>query len=516
MVVHAPYCASQYQQQVPNFTITYAYDSPKHSTFCRLDAIEFLLSNHEVHIQLKNLLAKYPFDFEISLTSAIHQRITREKFILSLNTLNSIASNLASISLSQESWPSLLKGLIDDMIEKFASFSQELLLPLKTEIMPTEATLKLQEQIKELESELEEHKRYISKTLGLLKFEYSTVSGLEYLIEIKNGISIPTNWTKVNATQKCGRFRTPEIIRILPQMQWLNERLAMEAKAAWLQYLKDQTPKLKILLRMIKSWASLDCIVAMTTVAQRSGFCRPSFNTDGKFEVKEARNIVVEEAITSTPGCQIVANDVNLQAGHALVLTGPNMGGKSSYLRQVAMLAIMAQMGSYVPAVSANMPIFDSLFVRMGAKDELEKGKSTLYVELEEASLILNTATSRSLVLLDELGRGTATHDGTAIARSVLGHLVNKIKCSVLFVTHFRSLTSLDQNIRAGHMGYGIQDQDHDNDVLFLYKLVEESSCNSFGINVAKMAKLNERILQRAKEIADLHEIFHTVSNESL
>ena len=372
---------------------------------CRLDAIEFLLSNNETCILLKNLLSKYPFDFEMSLTSAIHQRIPRQKFILCLNTLNSIATALATISLSQRNFPSVLKNLIDDLIENFASVSKELLIPLKSEIVETEETELLQCQIKELENELENHKEYICKTLGLLKFEYSTVSGLEYLIEIRNGVAtVPSSWTKVNGTQRFGRYRTPEILRILPQLQWLNERLNMEAKKAWLQYLRHQMPKLKLLLRLIKSWASLDCIVAMTSVAQRSGFCRPSFNTKGKFEVKNSRNIVVEEAITSTPGCHLVANDVNLQAGHALVLTGPNMGGKSCYVRQVGILAIMAQMGSYVPADWADMPIFDGLYVRMGAKDELVKGKSTLYVELEEASLILNEATEKSLVLLDELG----------------------------------------------------------------------------------------------------------------
>ena len=479
---------------------------------CRLDAIEYLLSNNETCILLKNLLSKYPFDFEMSLTSAIHQRIPRQKFILCLNTLNSIAAGLASISLSQHSWPSVLKNLIDDLIENFASVSKELLIPLlKSDIVETEATEKLQQQIKELENELENHKQYICKTLGVLKFEYSTVSGLEYLIEIRNGVvTAPSSWTKVNGTQRFGRYRTPEIIKILPQLQWLNERLDIEAKKAWLQYLQDQIPKLKLLLRLIKSWASLDCIVAMTSVAQRSGFCRPSFNADGKFEVKDSRNIVVEEAITSTPGCHLVANDVNLQAGDALVLTGPNMGGKSCYVRQVGILAIMAQMGSYVPADSANMPIFDGLYVRMGAKDELAKGKSTLYVELEEASLILNTATEKSLVLLDELGRGTATHDGTAIAKSVLGYLVYNVKCTTLFVTHFRCLTSvLGSNVRAGTMGY-IHDND---DILFLYKIGQGGASNSFGINVGKMANLPQQILQRAKEMADLYEI---LQNESL
>ena len=165
------------------------------------------------------------------------------------------------------------------------------------------------------------------------------------------------------------------IIKTLPQLQWLNEQLGMEAKKAWLQYLKNQGPKLKHLLRLMKSWASLDCLLAMTSTAQRSGFCRPTFNTDQKFKVLESRNLIIEEALTTKPGCQFVANDIDLQSGQALVLTGPNMGGKSCYLRQVGMLAILAQMGSFVPAQEANVPIFDALFVRMGAKDELEQGK---------------------------------------------------------------------------------------------------------------------------------------------
>ena len=204
------------------------------------------------------------------------------------------------------------------------------------------------------------------------------------------------------------------------------------------------------------------------------------------------------------PGLQFVSNDINLEHGQALILTGPNMGGKSCYLRQVGQIAILAQIGSFVPASKASLPLFDAIFVRMGARDDLEHGKSTLFVEMEETSLMLNQATKHSLVLLDELGRGTSTHDGTAIAKATVQHLIHRIKCMTLFVTHFKVLTRIFPD-KVGYMGY----LKEDTDVLFLYQLTPGSSKNSFGINVAKMAGLDEEIVEHAKKISELYQAVH-------
>ena len=304
--------------------------------------------------------------------------------------------------------PKFLQNILDQIIINFSIIPSELLQPLQNDIVSNEVTNGLNSEIQTLFEELEKHKKEICKTLGLLTFEYTTVSGLDYLIEVKLGISVPSTWNKINATQKVGRYRTPFIQECMPKIQFLKEKLEIEAKKSWTAYLTNITSRLRSLLNVSKNWATLDVLVSLALISQREGFVRPKFDSsDGdELQVLDSRNLVIENSLVDQPGCQYVSNDINLKSGQVLVLTGPNMGGKSCYLRQVAITVILAQMGSFVPASQAILPIFDAIYLRMGARDELFHGKSTLFVELEETSLILNNATSKSLVLLDELGRG--------------------------------------------------------------------------------------------------------------
>ena len=316
------------------------------------------------------------------------------------------------------------------------------------------------------------------------------------MIEVQKSTNVPSTWSRVNATQKVHRYRTPYILDQLPKIQYMRENLDKEAKKAWIEYLKNSITDLRSLLNITKCWATLDVLVSLALISQKEGFCRPKFSSN-EFKVLNSRNLVIEEALSTQPGCQYVANDIDLNQGQVLVLTGPNMGGKSSYLRQVATTAILAQIGSFVPASEATLPIFDAIYMRMGARDEMFHGKSTLFVELEETSTILNNATKKSLVLLDELGRGTSTHDGTAIAQSVVKYLRSKIQCWTLFVTHFKSIFG---DINA-HMGYL-----SDEEVLFLYKLQSGQCSNSFGVNVGKLADIPKDILDKSENIAECFE----------
>lgn len=200
-------------------------------------------------------------------------------------------------------------------------------------ILETEAVSKIREEISDLEKQLDEHKSEICKILGLLTFNYSTVSGLEYLVEVKNVTSVPPTWSKVSGTLKVSRYRTQKIDELLPKLEWAREKLTSEAKKGWIDYLIKAVPKLRMLLTSVKSWAKLDVLVTMALIGQRDGFCRPQFNSNGVYEVKNGRNLVVEEAIMAKAGLQFVPNDINLASGMALILTGPNMGGKSCYLR---------------------------------------------------------------------------------------------------------------------------------------------------------------------------------------
>ena len=251
----------------------------------RLDTVEFLSSNHDLLTQLTTIVSKNPYDFETVLTSAINQRIPQDRFKLCLSTLSKIGSFLKSLVHGENSssvqLPIFIQSVLDQIIKDFTTLPKELLEPIGgdgDEIIRNEHIDKLQNEIEGYESELENHKKDICKLLGLLSFHYSTISGLDYLIEVRNGCSVPSNWSKISATQKFIRYRSPLILETLPKIQWLKEQLQEEAKKSWKEYLFKNVPNLKTLLKTIKVWATLDVIIALATISQRDGFCRPKFN----------------------------------------------------------------------------------------------------------------------------------------------------------------------------------------------------------------------------------------------
>lgn len=226
-------------------------------------------------------------------------------------------------------------------------------------------------------------------------------------------------------------------------------------------------------------------------------------------EIKQGRHPVIQHLIGE--GGQYVANDTDLQgsAERVMIITGPNMGGKSSYIKQVAIICILAQIGSYVPADSARLGILDAVFTRMGAADEIFSGRSTFMVELQETSDILSQATSRSLVILDELGRGTSTHDGVAIAYATLDYFISKIQSLTLFVTHYPILAEYEKlyptNVGNFHMGFIVNEtdtsasDDRKQTITFLYQLVRGMAARSYGLNVARLAGIHHDIIQGAE-----------------
>lgn len=488
----------------------------------RLNSVEYLANCAELYVQLKTILGKNYYDFELSLASALNRRLKPSDFVRTCTTLHRLAVALAEMDHDVKKCPAVLNKILTTVVQSF-SVAKSLLDPLDlgaASRSDVEGLFKdassssfpdLEEcrvKVDEIERLLEEHKTDIRKTLGLLNFNYTTVSGIEYLVEVKNGTTVPQSWTKMSATQRVWRFRTPFVDGTLPKLQWQRERLEAASQKAWIAYLDSSLASIRSLMVGARSLATLDVLFSLATVAKREGFCRPTFSTDGLLDIKQGRNVIVENVLMSTPGKQFVPNDAKLDLNNgprALVLTGPNMGGKSCYLRQLGIMALIAQIGSFVPASEATLPLFDAIYVRLGARDDLAAGKSTLMMELEEASAILNGATSRSLVLLDELGRGTSTHDGTAVAAAALKHLLDRIQCMTLFVTHYKSLTKQKSCwLSNGHMGYS-KDEEND-DVLFMYSLCPGPSANSFGINVAKMAGLPAEIVARASKIANAFE----------
>jgi len=335
-----------------------------------------------------------------------------------------------------------------------------------------------------------------------LKVGYNKVFG--YYIEISkaNYDAIPEGrYIRKQTLANAERFITQE----LKEME--DKILGAEEKLVTLEYdlfvevrdsIEKEIPRLKQSARII---GALDALSTLALVAVENDYVKPNINEEGIIEINEGRHPVVEKVIGKG---EFVSNDttLNQKDNRLLLITGPNMAGKSTYMRQVALITLMAQIGSFVPAKSANISICDKIFTRIGASDDLAGGKSTFMVEMWEVSNILKNATSKSLVLLDEVGRGTSTYDGLSIAWSVIEYISknNDLKCKTLFATHYHELTKLEGVIE-GVKNYSVAVSEVDDNIIFLRKIVEGGADQSYGIEVAKLAGLPKEVINRAKEI---------------
>ena len=251
-----------------------------------------------------------------------------------------------------------------------------------------------------------------------------------------------------------------------------------------------------------KAVAKLDTFVSLAVVADQNNYCRPKINENGVIDIKDGRHPVVEKMMNND---MFIANDTYLDNGNnrISIITGPNMAGKSTYMRQTAIIVLMAQIGSFVPASSAKIGIVDRIFTRVGASDDLASGQSTFMVEMNEVANILRNATSNSLLVLDEIGRGTSTFDGLSIAWAVVEHISNPklLGAKTLFATHYHELTELEGKIDSVH-NYCIAVKEQGDDIVFLRKIVKGGADKSYGVQVAKLAGVPDAVINRAKEIA--------------
>jgi len=243
--------------------------------------------------------------------------------------------------------------------------------------------------------------------------------------------------------------------------------------------------------------ACFDCLQSLAETAVRNNYSRPTFTEDNKIIIKQLRHPVVEQLAAE----QFVPNDVKIDNNQlVLLITGPNMAGKSTYIRSVALVPVLAQMGSFVPALKAELPIVDRVFARVGASDDLSRGHSTFMVEMQETAGILKEATAESLIILDEIGRGTSTYDGMSIARSVLEYICKQVKAKTLFSTHYHELTKLEGEV-PGIKNYTMAVKEKGKQVIFLRQVVPGRSDKSYGINVARLAGVPLEVLIRAEKI---------------
>ena len=253
------------------------------------------------------------------------------------------------------------------------------------------------------------------------------------------------------------------------------------------------------LAKMVEILSMSDVVTSLATLAKEKDHVKPEMSNDLSFVIKNGRHPIVENGL-KTRRETFVANNLDLSDGQAWIITGPNMSGKSTFLRQNAIFAIMAQAGLFVPASYAKIGIIDKLFSRIGASDYLSKGQSTFMVEMIETSVILSQSTRQSLVILDEVGRGTSTYDGLAIAHSCLEHICEKIGCRTLFATHYHELAMLDQHF-SNIKNYHASAKEVDHKLLFLHEIKPGAADKSYGINVAQLAGVPSGVILRAKEI---------------
>jgi DNA mismatch repair protein MutS len=264
--------------------------------------------------------------------------------------------------------------------------------------------------------------------------------------------------------------------------------------------LRDETLReIKPIQQTADAIATLDVLCALAETARLCRYCRPELNESLRLMVKDGRHPVLDQNLIEE---KFVPNDTELDGENTrmAIVTGPNMAGKSTYIRQVALIVLMAQIGSFVPAESAEIGLVDRIFTRVGASDDLSRGQSTFMVEMNETANIINNATGRSLVILDEIGRGTSTFDGLSIAWSIAEFLYDKIKARTLFATHYHELTKLAEE-RKGIGNFNVAVREWNEQVIFLRKIIPGGADKSYGIQVARLAGLPREILDRAKEI---------------
>lgn len=353
-----------------------------------------------------------------------------------------------------------------------------------------------------------------------LKIKYNKVFG--YYLEVTNSFKdlVPDYFTRKQTLANAERFITPELKELEDVILGAEDKLIVLEYELFREVRQKVADEVVRIQKTAKAVAQIDVFASLATVAEQNNYCRPKLNEKGLIDIKDGRHPVVERMIQNE---MFVANDTYLDNGsnRVSIITGPNMAGKSTYMRQSALIVLMAQIGSFVPAKSAKIGIVDRIFTRVGASDDLASGQSTFMVEMSEVANILRNATSNSLLILDEIGRGTSTFDGLSIAWAVVEHISNPrlLGAKTLFATHYHELTELEGKLNSVN-NYCIAIKEKGDDIVFLRKIVKGGADKSYGIQVAKLAGVPDNVIERAKEIVeelsnnDITEIVQNISAE--
>ncbi|MEQ8635260.1 DNA mismatch repair protein MutS [Gimesia maris] len=348
-----------------------------------------------------------------------------------------------------------------------------------------------------------------SERIGIpnLKVGYNKVFGYYLEVSAAHAAKVPDHYIRKQTLKNQERYITPELKEYEEKVLKAEDR-AVELEQSMFDELRERVAKeAPRTQKTAKILAQIDVLFGLAHLATHAGYTRPEMTEEPVLDIRESRHPVLDRL---QPTGEFVPNDVLLGEpyGRVQIITGPNMAGKSTYIRQAALLTLMAQIGSFIPASEARIGIADRIFARVGASDELSKGQSTFMVEMTEAARILNSASERSLVILDEIGRGTSTYDGISLAWSMTEFLHDKIKARTLFATHYHELTELTQTLKqASNWNVAVHEQD--GEIVFLHKIVEGSANKSYGIHVARLAGIPDQVIQRANQILSTLEKDH-------
>jgi len=478
----------------------------------RLDAVSVLQSNDMTMDLLREELT-HVYDVE-RLLSKISYRNINAKDCLALR------DSLSHVPAIYEAVKSLdPRGMLGELLDQLTPLDD--VVTLLTDSMNPEAPMLMSDghfirdgyhpeldKLREASAhgrqwiaDLEAKERELTKIKNL-KIQYNKVFG--YYIEVtkSNYDQVPYRYTRKQTLANCERYMTPELHEIEETVLGAQEKSIRLEQALFIEirdYLSEQIPRIQKTAVGLKT---LDALISLAVAAVRNHYVRPEITTDGMLSIENGRHPVVEAGLHGDD--LFVPNSTQMDQGdnRMLIITGPNMAGKSTYMRQVALITLMAHMGSFVPADSAQIGIVDRIFTRVGASDDLASGQSTFMVEMNEMAHILRSATANSLIVLDEIGRGTSTFDGLSIAWAVVEYLVDaaKIGAKTLFATHYHELSELEGRLN-GVVNYRISVKEHGENVIFLRKIERGGADKSFGIHVAHLAGLPRPVIMRAHEI---------------
>ncbi len=471
-------------------------------------AVKYFYDERIIRSELSNLLAKL-YDFERILAKAVFTSLNPRDCLALAQSLAVLPAVKTLLSYSEN-------ALIERLISQFDSLKE--LQQTLAQAIDDDAPFSVREgaifrdgydaALDELRAIKTHGKEWLLKieaderlATGIknLKIGYNKVFG--YYVEVSKGNldKVPEHYNRKQTLANAERYILPELKAIEDKILGAEERIAKLEYRLFTAIRSQIVDAADAIKQVSDDVASIDCLCALAKVAQRNNYCQPQFNDDNLIAIEAGRHPVVERIVERAA---FIANDATLDNKDNLItiITGPNMAGKSTYLRQIALIVILAQIGSFVPAKSANLAIVDRVFTRVGASDDLFRGQSTFMVEMQELATILRYATPNSLILLDEIGRGTATYDGLSIAWAVVEYIAKTLRSKTIFATHYHELTELE-TVVDGVVNCLIEVEQVGDDIVFLRRIVRGRAGRSFGIEVAKLAGVPLAVVRRAKHI---------------